>query len=119
MTGQMSEFKQKQKLVDDFVERNNPYKTPVPLQFDIRGYAEYMKDNNFSGKKFLMRFLKNLSSDFNANEDISMENELIKKLIIAWDPDFTKVTDEERELLEKSDAEMKRGEYIPEEDIWS
>ena len=48
-----------------------------------------------------------------------MENELIKKHIIAWDPDFTKVTDEERELLEKSDAEMKRGEYIPEEDIWS
>lgn len=51
MTGQMSEFKQKQKLVDDFVERNNPYKTPVPLQFDIRGYAEYMKENNISGKK--------------------------------------------------------------------
>lgn len=48
-----------------------------------------------------------------------MENELIKMLITAWDPDFTKVTDEERELLEKSDAEMKRGEYIPEEDIWS
>lgn len=66
-----------------------------------------------------MRFLKNLSSDFNANEDISMENELIKKLIIAWDPDFTKVTDEERELLEKSDAEMNRGEYISEEDFWS
>lgn len=66
-----------------------------------------------------MRFLKNFTSELNADEDISMENELIKKLIIAWDPDFTKVTDEERELLEKSDAEMKRGEYIPEEDIWS
>lgn len=48
-----------------------------------------------------------------------MENELIKKLIIAWDPDFTKVTDEERELLEKCDAEMNRGEYISEEDFWS
>ena len=70
-------------------------------------------------KKFLLRFLKNFTSELYADEDISMENELIKKLIIAWDPDFTKVTDEERELLEKSDAEMKRGEYIPEEDIWS
>ena len=48
-----------------------------------------------------MRFLKNFTSELNADEDISMENELIKKLIIAWDPDFTKVTDEERELLEK------------------
>ena len=66
-----------------------------------------------------MRFLKNFTSELYADEDISMENELIKKLITAWDPDFTKVTDEERELLEKSDAEMKRGEYIPEEDIWS
>lgn len=66
-----------------------------------------------------MRFLKNLSSDSNVDEDISMENELIKKLIIAWDPDFTKVTDEERELLEKSEAEMNRGEYISEEDFWS
>ena len=66
-----------------------------------------------------MRFLKNLSSDSNVDEDISMENELIKKLITAWDPDFTKVTDEERELLEKSEAEMNRGEYISEEDFWS
>ena len=66
-----------------------------------------------------MRFLKNFTSELNADEDISMENELIKKLITAWDPDFTKVTDEERELLEKSDAEVKRGQYIPEEDIWS
>ena len=66
-----------------------------------------------------MRFLKNFTSELNADEDISMENELIKKLIIAWDPDFTKVTDEERELLEKSDAEMNRGEYISEEDFWS
>lgn len=66
-----------------------------------------------------MRFLKNFTSELYADEDISMENELIKKLIIAWNPDFTKVTDEERELLEKSDAEMNRGEYISEEDFWS
>ena len=70
-------------------------------------------------KKFLLRFLKNFTSELNVDEVISMENELIKKLIIAWDPDFTKVTDEERELLEESEAEMKRGEYISEEDFWS
>ncbi len=53
------------------------------------------------------------------DEDISLVNALIKKLVIAWDPDFTKVTAEERELLERSDDEMNRGEYISEEDFWS
>lgn len=57
--------------------------------------------------------------DILPDEDVQMVNALIKKLIIAWDPDFTKVTAKEKELLEKADAEMKRGEYISEEDFWS
>ena len=51
-------------------------------------------------------------------EDISMVNTLTKKLVIAWDPNFTKVTAKEKELLEKTDEEMKNGEYIFEEDFW-
>ena len=39
-------------------------------------------------------------------------------MVIARDPDFTKVTARERELLEKSDLEMKNGDYISEEDFW-
>lgn len=46
-------------------------------------------------------------------------NALVKKLVIAWDPDFTKVTPKERELLEKSDFEMKNGDFVSEEDFWS
>lgn len=46
-------------------------------------------------------------------------NALIKKLVIAWDPDFTKVTARERELPEKSDLEMKSGDFVSEEDFWS
>lgn len=38
---------------------------------------------------------------------------------MAWDPDLTKVTAKEKERLEKTDEEMKREEYIPEEDFWS
>lgn len=53
------------------------------------------------------------------DEDISMVNTLTKKLVIAWDPDFTKLTAKEKELLEKTDEEMKNGEYISEEDFWS
>ncbi len=57
--------------------------------------------------------------DILPDEDISIVNALIKKLVIAWDPDFTKVTAKEKELLEKSDLEMKNGDFISEEDFWS
>lgn len=57
--------------------------------------------------------------DILPDEDFSIVNALIRKLVIAWDPDFTKVTARERELLEKSDFEMKNGDFISEEDFWS
>lgn len=57
--------------------------------------------------------------DILPDEDVSIVNALIKKLVIAWDPDFTKVTARERELLEKSDSEMKNGDFVSEEDFWS
>lgn len=57
--------------------------------------------------------------DILPDEDISIVNTLIKKLIRAWDPDFTKVTAKEKELLDKADKEMKNGDYISEEDFWS
>lgn len=57
--------------------------------------------------------------DILPDEDISKVNALVKKLVIAWDPDFTKVTPKERELLEKSDFEMKNGDFVSEEDFWS
>jgi len=57
--------------------------------------------------------------DILPDEDVSIVNALIKKLVIAWDPDFTKVTARERELLEESDFEMKSGDFVSEEDFWS
>ena len=57
--------------------------------------------------------------DILPDEDISIVNALVKKLVIAWDPDFTKVTPRERELLEKPDFEMKNGDFISERDFWS
>lgn len=43
---------------------------------------------------------------------------LIKKLVKAWDPDYTKVTAKEKKLLNDADSEMKVGDYISEEDFW-
>ena len=43
--------------------------------------------------------------------------ELIKRLVLAWDSDFTKLTHEERERLEKSDIDFKNGDTVDISDI--
>lgn len=45
-----------------------------------------------------------------------MIHKLIKKLVLAWDPDFTKLTPEEVKLLN----EAENDEFVDAEDIdWS
>ena len=45
-----------------------------------------------------------------------MIHKLIKKLVLAWDPDFTKLTPEETKLLN----EAENDEFVDAEDIdWS
>lgn len=39
--------------------------------------------------------------------------ELVKRLVLAWDPDFTKLTPDERSRLEAAEE----GEYIDSENI--
>ena len=51
-----------------------------------------------------------------SEEEISKR---VSEMINEWDPNFTKVTIKEKELLDKSDEEMKNGEYISEEDFWA
>lgn len=43
--------------------------------------------------------------------------EFIKKLVLAWDPDFTKLTLSERANLEEAEKEIKNGEIITHEAI--
>lgn len=43
--------------------------------------------------------------------------ELIKRLVLAWDPDFTKVTAEDADDIEEARAEYARGECVSLEDI--
>lgn len=49
---------------------------------------------------------------------VKIINELIKKLIIAWDSDFSRVTLRERIRIDNSVAEMERGIHFTEEDVW-
>lgn len=45
-------------------------------------------------------------------------NEMIKRVVLAWDPDFTKVTDSERMRMEIAQKELEQGEYISHEKMW-
>ena len=43
--------------------------------------------------------------------------EFIKKLVLAWDPDYTKVTEKERAELDEAVREMQAGETVSHNDI--
>jgi hypothetical protein len=43
--------------------------------------------------------------------------EFVKRLILAWDPDFTKLTPQEAADLEQARLEFERGEFVRHEDI--
>ena len=44
--------------------------------------------------------------------------ELVKRMVLAWDSDFTKLTQAEREALEISDKEFMNNETIKHKDVW-
>ena len=43
--------------------------------------------------------------------------ELLRRLVLAWDPDFTKLTPSERADLEESERDLREGRTIRMEDI--
>jgi hypothetical protein len=58
--------------------------------------------------------------DMLPERDQSLAYELIKKLVLAWDPDFTKLTPDERKRLEIAELEIENGEMVSHDDIdWS
>lgn len=51
--------------------------------------------------------------DMLPDEDKVLAYTFVKKLVLAWDPDFTKLTPQEKMELE----EAENGEFIDDEDI--
>lgn len=43
--------------------------------------------------------------------------ELVRKLVLAWDPDFTKMTASEMQQIEQAESELAAGEYVPDSAI--
>jgi hypothetical protein len=44
--------------------------------------------------------------------------EFIKRMVLAWDSDFTKLTPAERERLEKADMELANDKILKHNDVW-
>ncbi len=57
--------------------------------------------------------------DLLPDKDIAMINTIVKKFVLAWDPDYTKVTPKEREILDRSDEELRNDIFVTEDDVWS
>lgn len=43
--------------------------------------------------------------------------EFVKRLVLAWDPDFTKITPAEAEAIRIANEEFARGEFVRESEI--
>ena len=52
--------------------------------------------------------------DMLPENDQALAFEVVKKMVLAWDPDFTKVTEAEKAQIDKAAAEIDAGDYIPE-----
>jgi len=55
--------------------------------------------------------------DMLPEQEQNLAFEFIKRLVLAWDPDFTKLTPAEAASLEQARAEYERGEFVRLEDI--
>lgn len=45
-------------------------------------------------------------------------NEMIKRVVLAWDPDFTKLTPAERKRMEQAEQELENGEFLTHDEVW-
>lgn len=45
-------------------------------------------------------------------------NEMIKRVVLAWDPDFTKLTPAERKRVEQAEQELENGEFLSHDEVW-
>ena len=55
--------------------------------------------------------------DMLPEKDQALAFELVKKLVLAWDPDFTKVTPAEKAEIDKAAGEMEAGDYLTDQAV--
>ena len=55
--------------------------------------------------------------DMLPEKDQALAFELVKKLVLAWDPDFTKVTPAEKAEIDRATVEMEAGDYLTDQAV--
>jgi precorrin isomerase len=55
--------------------------------------------------------------DMLPEEEQDLAYEFIKRMILAWDPDYSKVTPNEEEMIKSGEKEILEGEVINHNDI--
>lgn len=55
--------------------------------------------------------------DMLPENDQQLAFELVKKLVLAWDPDFTKVTANEATAIAAAEKNFENGEYFTDDEI--
>ena len=55
--------------------------------------------------------------DMLPEKDQALAFELVKKLVLAWDPDFSKVTPAEKAEIDKVAAELEAGDYVTDQAV--
>lgn len=55
--------------------------------------------------------------DMLPEDDQQLAFELVKKLVLAWDPDYTKLTLKEAEALDEAEKNLANGEYFTDDEI--
>ena len=55
--------------------------------------------------------------DMLPEKDQALAFELVKKLDLAWDPDFSKVTPAEKAEIDKAAAELEAGDYVTDQAV--
>lgn len=55
--------------------------------------------------------------DMLPEQEQALAFEMIKRIVLAWDPDYTKLTKEEALVLQEAEQELANGETIPHDAI--
>ena len=55
--------------------------------------------------------------DMLPEKDQALAFELVKKLVLAWDRDFSKVTPAEKAEIDKAAAELEAGDYVTDQAV--
>lgn len=52
-----------------------------------------------------------------SNQEQELAYDKVKRLVLAWDPDFTRLTPAEEARVQEAEEEYQRGEVVPDNAI--